>query len=238
MPNLLDLVFPPKCVFCENFGSLVCNDCLASFRKVSKFHVYPLVYPLDSKKSYEKSTSFDFVPSLEIKVFSYFSYENQIRECIKYSKYSKKQFAILREITKYAVTHMLLEKIAFFNSDLGQSDLKPVVVPIPLSKAKQKYRGFNQAEVIASVFAKGYSLSMQNSILTRQRDTEAQHRLNKGERLKNISGAFAVSPRVAQQSFILVDDICTTGATLIEVANTFYAFGAKEVTAFTLSKRL
>lgn len=234
MLNLLDLVFPSKCVFCENYGALVCDSCLASFRRVSKFYIYPL----NGKEDHEKRAFSDFAPPKELRVFSYFSYENQIRECIKYSKYSKKQFAILREITKYAVAHMLLERIHFFSPDSKEFNSRPNVIPIPLSKAKQKYRGFNQAEVIASVFAKGYGLGAQNSILTRQKDTEAQHRLNKDERLKNISGAFAVPPRVAAQSFILVDDICTTGATLIEAANTFYASGAKEVTAFTLSKRL
>jgi ComF family protein len=112
------------------------------------------------------------------------------------------------------------------------------VIPIPLSAQKMRYRGFNQAEIIASIFAKGYGLSMQNSILSRQRDTVSQHRLNKEERLENMKDAFSVPPSVANRSFILVDDICTTGATLIEAANVFYKAGAAEVTAFTLSKRL
>jgi len=164
-----------------------------------------------------------------LKVFSYFVYETKIRECIKYSKYSKKQFAVLREVTKYALVDLLKRKKEFPHS---------FVVPIPLSSQKQRSRGFNQAEIIASIFAKGYGLSMQNSILTRQKDTEAQHRLNKEKRLENMKGVFAVPETVKGHTFILVDDICTTGATLIESANAFYEKGAKEVIAFTLSRRL
>jgi len=164
-----------------------------------------------------------------LQVFSYFVYETKIRDCIKYSKYSKKQFAVLREVSKYAISDMLAKKILFPNA---------YVIPIPLSNQKKKSRGFNQAEIIASVLAKGYGFSLQNSILTRQKDTLSQHRLNKEARLENMKGAFAVPSVVKGHKFILVDDICTTGATLIESANAFYAAGALEVVAFTLSRRL
>jgi competence protein ComFC len=212
MDNILNLIFPPKCVFCENYGSLFCESCLKTCRHLCRN------YTLTSLRAIKP-----------LQVFCYFAYEDKIRECIKYSKYSKKQFAVLREVSKYAVSELLRRKIEFPQS---------YVIPIPLSNQKKRDRGFNQAEIIASVFAKGYGLPMQNSILTRQKETTSQHRLNKEERLENMKDAFAVPDCVKGHSFILVDDICTTGATLIESANAFYKAGAKGVTAFTLSRRL
>jgi ComF family protein len=107
-----------------------------------------------------------------------------------------------------------------------------------LSVKKQRFRGFNQAEIVADMVSKAYGIPCQNSILNRQKDTTAQHRLNKEERLKNMSGAFSVIPEISNCSFLLVDDICTTGATLTEAASSLYRAGASRVEAFTLSKRL
>jgi ComF family protein len=112
------------------------------------------------------------------------------------------------------------------------------IVPIPLSLKKKRYRGFNQAKIISDVISKAYHIPYQNSILTRQKNTRAQHRLNKNERLKNIKGAFKVVADISDKRILVVDDICTTGATLIESSRVLYEAGAREVSAFTLSKRL
>ena len=212
MDNLLTLIFPPKCIICGNYGSLFCSGCLSSCRKLRRN------YTLKLKKPH---------PSLD--VFCYFVYERSIRECIKQSKYSRKQFAVLKEVSKVVIEDMLRRGIGF---------KVDYILPIPLSLAKKRYRGFNQAEVIAQVVSKAYAIPNQNSILIRQKNTTAQHRLNKQERLENMRGAFGVIPNVTGKTFLLVDDICTTGATLTEAAQTLYRAGAKKVEAFTLSKRL
>jgi len=212
MDNLLTLIFPPKCIICGNYGSLFCSGCLASCRKLRR------TYALKLKN-----------PNPSLNVFCYFVYERSIRECIKKSKYSRKQFAVLREVSKLAIEDMLKRGIIF------KADY---ILPIPLSLAKKRYRGFNQAEVIAQIVSKAYAIPNQNSILTRQRNTTVQHRLNRQERLENMKGAFRVVPNVTGKTFLLVDDICTTGATLMEVAQTLYRAGAEKVEAFTLSKRL
>jgi len=212
MDNLLTLIFPPKCIVCGNYGSLFCSGCLASCRKLRRTYTSRLKAPY---------------PPLSI--FCYFVYERSIRECIKQSKYSRKQFAVLKEVSKSAVEDML-KRGTIFKADY--------IVPIPLSLAKKRCRGFNQAEVIAQVISKAYTIPNQNSILVRQKNTTAQHRLNRQERLENMKGAFRVIPDVTGKTFLLVDDICTTGATLMEVAQTLYRAGAKKVEAFTLSKRL
>ncbi len=212
MDNLLKLIFPPKCTICDNFGSLFCDNCFAACRKLRRH------YSLELPKPH---------PSLD--VFCYFVYERSIRECIIHAKYSKKQFAVLREVSKSAVLDMQKRKIKL-SADY--------IIPIPLSSKKKRYRGFNQALIVAEVVSKAYLIPYQCSILTRQKDTVAQHRLNRKKRLVNIKGAFQVISEVEDLDFLIVDDICTTGATLIEAARVLYEAGARKVTAFTLSKRL
>ena len=212
MDNLLKLIFPPKCIVCENYGSLLCENCLKKCRKLRRHYELQLPPPH---------------PSLD--VFYYFVYEQTIRECIRHAKYLKKQFAVLREISKIAVSDMLSRDVSF-SADY--------VVPIPLSLKKKRYRGFNQAKVISNVISKAYLIPHQNSILTRQKNTRSQHRLNKKERMKNIKGAFKVSFDISGKKILLVDDICTTGATLTESARVLYNAGAAKVSAFTLSKML
>jgi ComF family protein len=217
MDNLLDLLFPPKCIFCGNYGSVVCPLCLDTSRRTRKFDSLPIPF---------SPTSLNKHPSLN--VFSYFVYEKKIRDTIKRSKYSQKRFSALREVSKFALQDMLARHVTFPDS---------TVVPIPLSNKKQRRRGFNQAALIAEVFSKAYAMPLTNSLLLRQQDTSSQHRLDRQQRLQNLKGAFVSSPQVVGKSIILVDDICTTGATLIEAAGVLYHNGASDVTAFTLSRQ-
>ncbi len=211
MDNLFSLVFPPECVFCGNFGAFVCLGCLNSCRKVCRFDKIPILETTHS-----------------LNVFSYFVYEKKIRDCIRQAKYSQKRFSALKDVSKFALRDMLRREVQF---PLG------LVIPIPLSAKKKKYRGFNQAEIIAAVFSKAYGLNLETKVLERSHDTSAQHRLDRQERLRNLEGAFGVKKDLRGESLILVDDICTTGATLIEAAQELYKAGASQVSAFTLSSQ-
>ncbi len=212
MDNLLNLMFPPKCVFCENYGNYVCRACLQSCRTVKKFYKIGPLY--NGKFLY---------------IFCYFVYENKVRDCIRNAKYSRKQFAVLTELSKYALEGSMAERIKFQNA---------YVIPVPLSKKKMRYRGFNQAAVVAAVFGKAYGLPVRDSVLFRKKETISQHRLDRERRLKNMRGAFYASSLAAGRSFVLIDDIYTTGATLIEAAESLYKKEALQVTAFTLSRCL
>ncbi|MFH1388880.1 MAG: phosphoribosyltransferase family protein, partial [Patescibacteria group bacterium] len=119
-----------------------------------------------------------------------------------------------------------------------------IVLPIPISRKREKERGFNQAEIIAKAVCKEFGLTMDTSILERIRDTSKQFGLHKAERGQNIHGAFAVKkdPQVQKLvcggKLLLVDDICTTGSTLMEVSHALYNAGAKDVRCFALSRKI
>jgi len=112
-----------------------------------------------------------------------------------------------------------------------------VIVSIPLSKRKEKDRGFNQVDHISKLLSEKMYLKIQNSILTRVKDTSSQHGFGRKKRSENMKDAFKVNKKlVKDKKIVLVDDICTTGATFLSATKALYEVGAKEVRCFSLSR--
>lgn len=110
------------------------------------------------------------------------------------------------------------------------------VVPIPLSPKRAKSRGFNQAGVIAARVSGFYKLKTDFLVLKRGKETAPLADLGRAERLEEMKEAFIANPKTAAgRKFLLVDDVCTTGATLISCAKALLAAGAQEVWCFTVA---
>jgi ComF family protein len=119
----------------------------------------------------------------------------------------------------------------------GRGDLDfDAVVPVPMHRAKLRRRGYNQAEILARVLAKRLDLPCEAKLLTKTRDLDAQSRLPRAARAGNVRGAFLASPRVKSQRILLVDDVCTTGATIRACAGELVRAGAARVAAAVVAK--
>lgn len=115
--------------------------------------------------------------------------------------------------------------------------LPPVdaLVPVPLYRERLAERGFNQAEVIASLLHRELGLPLLHG-LERLRPTHGQVGLRRSERLKNLRGAFAYQGKaVPGREVCLVDDVITTGATLEACTEALIEAGVRSVYAFTLA---
>jgi competence protein ComFC len=228
MEKLLTTFFGEKCYFCGRNGRVICYGCESKIKlckcgvciKCQKETVFGFTHPLCRKESVNK---------LPGQLCAIYEYGGMIAEIIKKSKYNPKSFALLRLISFSGA------KMA---SKLGFDFTGFTVVPIPISKSREKDRGFNQAEIIAKAICKEFGLTTNNSILTRIRDTTKQFGLHKGERAQNITGAFAIKGNVMGGKFLIVDDICTTGSTLISCASSLFSDGAKDVRCFALSRKI
>lgn len=90
------------------------------------------------------------------------------------------------------------------------------IIPIPLHKKKQKKRGFNQAEKIASGLAESMGIGVQNKIVSRIVATSTQTQKGRYNRWENVEQVFKVmEPQIHKgKHFLLVDDVITTGATM------------------------
>jgi ComF family protein len=99
-------------------------------------------------------------------------------------------------------------------------------------------RGFNQAQKLAKAISKLSGIPIMKKSLKKIKKTEEQKKLNSSARLENIRGAFSVSPNtiLKEKSVLLVDDVCTTGATLSEAASVLLKNGAEKVIAIVFAK--
>lgn len=113
-----------------------------------------------------------------------------------------------------------------------------LMVPVPLSRRRQRCRGFNQSEVIARILARSIGVTVAAGILKKTRDTPPQMSLPRSARLQNVAGAFAVSDGVSLlgRTVVIVDDVRTTGATLEAAAAALRAAGAVEVWALAVAQ--
>jgi ComF family protein len=107
------------------------------------------------------------------------------------------------------------------------------VVPVPLSAARLRERGYNHAAEIARSLSPG---KMELNLCVRERDTPPQMELPLDERRRNVRGAFRCTRALAGQSVAVVDDVMTTGATLDEVAAVLKAAGASRVVNWIVAR--
>ena len=115
-----------------------------------------------------------------------------------------------------------------------------LVVPVPLHRARLRWRGFNQAALLAAAVARRLDRPLDLTTLVRAKPTHAQTGNDLDQRRQNVRHAFAVTrpPAVTGRRVLLVDDVMTTGATVDECASALLEAGAVSVDVFTLARAL
>jgi len=135
--------------------------------------------------------------------------------CVQYNEIERR----LVHGLKYEKKRYLARKIAAIMADrLMAEDAAPdMIVPVPMFKAKERKRGYNQAALIAGALSGLTGIRLSKNVLCRIRDTEPMNSLSPGERRRNMESAFAVpskhAPSIRGRAVLLVDDVYTTGST-------------------------
>jgi ComF family protein len=116
-----------------------------------------------------------------------------------------------------------------------------LVVPVPTTAARARVRGYNQAEVLARVYAGAARVPLLDA-LERAREGPSQVALAPDQRRRNVEGAFAVRAgargALAGRVVALIDDVLTTGATAGAAAEALERAGTAGVTVITLARAL
>ncbi len=230
MANFLDFIFPKKCVSCKKLGSYLCENCFSylSFNVKSlclvcnKPAFNGLTHPYCRKK-YSIDGCFSVLP-----------YNKTAQKLIFNFKY-KPYLTDLKSVLVDLFYDSLIQN-EDFNKELEKGEW--VFVPIPLFSSKLRKRGYNQAEILAEELSKKFNFPFQN-ILERIKDTKTQVGMTNIQRRKNIKDAFGLinhKSEILDQNVFLVDDVVTTGSTLLEAAKMLKRNGAKRVIGLTLAR--
>ncbi|MDO8620023.1 MAG: phosphoribosyltransferase family protein [bacterium] len=167
-------------------------------------------------------------------ILSCFSYRDPlIRQAIWELKYRGN-----KKVEHLLATILHDELLAFLEEYAPLTNFTdPLLIPIPLSKRRERERGFNQCRLLVDEIMRldggtNFTLSL---ALTKIKDTASQTKQDsRAKRLENLKDCFrADAEAVRGRNIILIDDVATTGATLEEARRTLRHAGARKVIAFT-----
>ncbi|MFY9520567.1 MAG: ComF family protein [Caldicoprobacterales bacterium] len=140
---------------------------------------------------------------------------------------------------KYQGETSLARTFGLLMGDLFAESAWPIdlVMPVPLHKRKESYRGFNQSSLLADYIAYRQGLAFRDDVLLREIDTDKQASLTRQDRMKNLKGAFTVvKPSIIKdKNILLIDDVYTTGATVDSCTASLKEAGAAKVFVLTLA---
>ncbi|MFZ5724520.1 MAG: ComF family protein [Pseudomonadota bacterium] len=117
------------------------------------------------------------------------------------------------------------------------SALPQLLLPVPLHPARERQRGFNQARVVADTTGRALQLPVDAATLQRRRNTPAQSGLDLAARQRNLQAAFRVCGPLPSH-VALVDDVITTGSTVLAIAGILRQHGVRRVDAWAVARTL
>jgi ComF family protein len=113
------------------------------------------------------------------------------------------------------------------------------LIPVPLHTNRIKKRKYNHMELVCEEFSKISGFSCNFDLIKRIKDTKPQYNLNRKERMINLHEAFEVNKDfITGKDLLIMDDICTTGATFEEMITTLKAAGINNITCLATSTPL
>ncbi len=222
--RLLDLFFPPFCVCCGGEGHYLCPTCLAAAPRIAPPWCELCGRPL-------LGLEFRFCPQcmqapLVIDgIRSVGLFEGTLREAVHRFKYGR--------------LTALAEPLGELLADGWRSLRLPgdVIVPVPLHPRRLRQRGYNQSSLLARELSRTVGLPVAERVLIRTRETAPQVELSASQRRANVAEAFECrTGEICGQAVLLVDDVCTTGATLNACAEALRKQEPRSIWALTLTR--
>ncbi|MCL6429788.1 MAG: ComF family protein [Anaerolineae bacterium] len=222
LASLLDLLFPPRCAGCGQSGSWLCSACLAEISWIR-----PPICPLCG----EGLTGEGRCPRME--------HHPELLDGLRSAAWHAGPLRFALHRLKYRGQRVLADPVGAILVQGWRREPFPadVVIPVPLHPARLRERGYNQAALLARRLCMAVGLPLDERSLRRIRQTPPQVDLRAAERRQNVRGAFSYTgPPLEGRAICLIDDICTTGATLEACAAALREAGAAQVWAYTVAR--
>jgi len=220
LKGILDFVLPPICVCCEKpleqDSRFVCSECMSKLKKVDD--TYDIFKDRVQKVNFEGD-------ALSLYWFEEGTEIQHILHALKYSK-MKSIGKLFGRIIGNEVQKRFTVKYDY-------------AVPVPLHRSKQRDRTYNQSDYICLGIKEALNIEPLVKGLQRTRYTKTQTKLSIDQRHENVRNAFAINPKyriaVTGKNIILVDDVITTGSTILECARVLKEGGCGEVTVCSIA---
>lgn len=205
---MFDFFFPKRCVYCHLYrNSFLCAQC-----KTLLIPYTPECY-ITRQSNTDWQVSASHTSPLE-KIIYLYTLQEPLLDLITSIKYS---FYFNHTETLF---ELLLDHPEFKNINFQHWD---IITYVPLTKFRERWRGFNQSKLIAQMLARHLNKPY-CQILYKKRRTKNQAELDKKARKSNLINAFKLKSNIPiqlkSQNILIIDDVCTTGSTLEECANT------------------
>lgn len=218
--DLIDFIFPRRCLVCGDTLSPgeedLCLNCLMQMPRIAAAQRAELEKVFYGLVEVERATS-----------YMYYRKGNPYNRLIHALKYKDRPKTGER-LAFAAATE--LEKEKFFEG----IDL---IIPLPLSKKKERSRGYNQCYHIAKGLSQATGIPFNCECVMRNKSNETQTHKNREERWENVKNLFAVTnpDALTEKHILLIDDVLTTGATLTSCAQTIKSSCNCKISLFTLA---
>lgn len=259
---ILDLLFPIQCLGCEKeFENLkpeerwICPECLVKI-KTRKEQVCPVCEEFsEGGKTHHKCRNKTFLDGLWVATeYDYEIVSNAIHK-LKFSFVESISFPLSKimersilEVEEFGDFQDVVlanhckegEEEEVYIERIKNKKAETIIIPVPLHKKRQNWRGFNQALLLSFCVAKKFDLAVFGNFLFRTKNTKPQTKIKSmEERKENIKNAFSCLNKnfAERKNVILVDDVCTTLATLDECAKELKKSSAENVWGLVVARR-
>lgn len=224
--HMLTLLYPDTCPMCGRVTDEgICLNCRKKLLYIEEPRCMRCGKPLDDEKK-EYCYDCEHHSHFFERGYSLWVHRDAVKQSVYQFKYHN------RRIYSSFFAEELLSK---YEKSIVRWKIS-MIVPIPLSRKKQKKRGYNQAELIASCIGKRMNIPVCTDGLIRVRDTRPQKQLSMRERRKNMKHAFRWKKEMLHgENILLIDDIYTTGNTIDAAAIELKRAGASKVYFLTIS---
>lgn len=220
---ILNAVYPRRCPICDGLLSprepYLCRNCVDRIHPILGARCKKCGKPVENEVEFCRGCSrtrhsFD-------RGFAPYGYHGELEASLMRFKYHERQ--------EYAGFYA--HAAFLYMGPQIRKRTPEVLVPVPLHPARQRQRGYNQAELFAKKMAEELNIPMDAHLVCRVKKTKRQKELSPAERRKNLEKAFALAKpgQMKYRRVLLVDDIYTTGSTVDAIASLLKQNGAQQV---------
>ena len=217
--KISNILYPPICGICEKINKDgLCPKCNLELKKQAEVNI---LQKEEIEENIKKEKYFE-------ELMYIFKYEGQVRKLILDYKFNEKSYLYKTFVNFLLKNEKIFENIKKYDK----------IIPVPISKKRNKERGYNQSMLISEEIANKTNLELVNNCLRKTKNIIEQSTLNKEDRQQNIQGVYSLQNErlITNKKILLVDDIYTTGSTVNECCKILQQANPKTIGVLVLAK--